>query len=153
MIRPLDLADLATARALLELQRRAYRVEAELIGYDRIPPLVEELPELQACGEEFHGWVEGQALRAAISWRRSGAELDLHRLVVDPACFRRGLGRRLVRWAVSRPGIERLIVSTGEANGPARRLYESEGFELLERVQLEERLAIVRYARRAGPSG
>lgn len=38
---PLDHRDPAMAAALVDLQRAAYRVETELIGIDRIPPLYE----------------------------------------------------------------------------------------------------------------
>jgi hypothetical protein len=51
----LDLCDQPTASELLELQRRAYRVEAELIGSFAIPALHETLAELQRCGETFLG--------------------------------------------------------------------------------------------------
>nr|MBA3333650.1 GNAT family N-acetyltransferase [Actinomycetota bacterium] len=37
----LDLSDAEVATALLELQRRAYEVEAALIGSRDIPPLTE----------------------------------------------------------------------------------------------------------------
>ena len=43
VIEPLDLADPATAADVLRVQRAAYRVEAELIGFDGIPPLHEPL--------------------------------------------------------------------------------------------------------------
>jgi len=149
MIVRLDVSDADTASHVLELQRRSYRVEADLIGYDRIPPLMEELDALLACTEEFHGWMESGRLAGAISFRRAGSEIDIHRMMVDPAWFRRGIARRLVRWASSLEGVSRLVVSTAEANGPARRLYESEGFRLLERVRVEDRLWIVRFAKDA----
>ena len=97
----LDLDDLETASALLELQRRAYRVEADLIGFDGIPPLHETLAELQQCGETFLGAMldEGK-LAGAVSWRFSERTIDIHRLVVDPDAFRRGTGSLLVRAAL-----------------------------------------------------
>ena len=49
----LDLLDASTARQVLALQRMAYRIEADLIGFDDIPPLQESLDELQACKEVF----------------------------------------------------------------------------------------------------
>src|SRR5919201_3614970 len=87
---PIDITDRETAQAVLQLQRLAYRVEAELIGSDGIPPLRETLEELRTCGEEFLGsLVEGQ-LVGAISWRFGADTIDIHRLVVHPAHFRRG---------------------------------------------------------------
>lgn len=153
MIERLDLSDDATAEAVFALQRRSYRVEAHRIGYERIPPLVETLEDLRRCGEQFLGWRESGALAAAISFKREGDLVDIHRLVVDPAWFRRGLARRLVRAVLALPGASRVIVSTGEANLPARRLYESERFRLVETVTLADGLRIARFewgARAAG---
>lgn len=58
----------------------------------------------------------------------------LQRLAVDPACQGRGIGRSLVRtsarWA-EREGARALMLNTQLDNGPAIRLYASEGFEVL----------------------
>lgn len=143
----LDPSDDSTARVLLELQRRAYRVEAALLGRDDIPALHEDLDTLRRCGEEFLGWREVGRLAAAISWKAVGDTLDIHRLVVEPAHFRRGLGRTLVRAVLGLPGFARVIVSTGAANLPARRLYESEGFRESALVEVRPGLEVVRFAR------
>lgn len=37
------------------LQHVAYRLEAELIGFDEIPPLMDTLDTLRSCGESFMG--------------------------------------------------------------------------------------------------
>lgn len=151
MITRLDPTDSATAVALLEVQRRAYRVEAERIGFDGIPPLHETLEQLQACGEEFLGWRADGRIGAAISWKRLGDMADIHRLVVDPDHFRRGLGRMLVRAVQALPGVARAIVSTGALNAPARRLYEAEGFRVVATVTLAPGVDIVRFAWVAAP--
>lgn len=51
-------------------------------------------------------------------------------LYVDPACYGRGIGRQLLRWGVSLIGPQAwTVVLTGNAR--ARRLYESEGFQVV----------------------
>jgi ribosomal protein S18 acetylase RimI-like enzyme len=125
----LDLSDRSTAVELLELQRRAYRVEADLIGSDEIPPLRETLAELQSCGETFLGARVDSVLLGAISWRCDGDTIDLHRLVVHPAHFRTGVGSALVRGALATESPARhAIVQTGASNDPALALYRREGF-------------------------
>lgn len=147
-LRRLDLGDHATASAVLDLQRRAYRVEADLIGSDGIPPLVETLDELQASGETFLGaFVDGE-LVGAISWRLDGPTLDLHRLVVDPTRFRGGVGTALVRAALEAEPAERAIVQTGAANEPAKSLYRREGFAERDEVEAAPGLRVTRFERR-----
>lgn len=150
-LRRLDIGDGATATELLELQRRAYRVEAELIGSDGIPPLTETLDELQASGETFLGAFAEGDLAGAISWRLDGDTLDLHRLVVDPGRFRGGIGTALVRAALeAEPDARRVIVQTGAANEPAKRLYFREGFTELDEVQVAPSLRVTRFAKELG---
>jgi ribosomal protein S18 acetylase RimI-like enzyme len=125
----LDVADRAVAEAVLDVQRRAYRVEADLVGFDAIPPLHESLEELQATGETFLAALVGERLAGLVSWKLEGDTLDLHRLAVDPELFRAGIGRALVRAAqAAEPEARRVIVQTGAGNDPAKALYESEGF-------------------------
>ena len=145
---PIDITDRETAQAVLQLQRLAYRVEAELIGSDGIPPLSETLEELRTCGEEFLGaLVEGQ-LVGAISWRFGADTIDIHRLVVHPAHFRRGIATALVRGTLeSEPTAKRAIVQTGAQNAPAAALYQREGFEQIEEFEVGG-LRVSRFAKR-----
>lgn len=133
----LDLSDDSVARVVIALQRRAYQVEADLIGTDAIPPLMESLDELRRSDETFLGVFVSGVLAGVVSWKRDAHTLDIHRLAVDPACFRRGIGAELVRLAqAAEPDAERVIVQTGAANEPAKTLYRREGF-----VEIGEREA------------
>jgi GNAT superfamily N-acetyltransferase len=147
-LRRLNLSDGAVAADLLELQRRAYRIEADLIGSDGIPPLQETLEELQGSGETFLGALVDGDLAGAVSWRLDGDTLDLHRLVVDPGRFRGGIGTALVRAALEEePGARRAIVQTGAGNEPAKRLYLREGFEELDEVEAAPGLRVTRFGK------
>jgi GNAT superfamily N-acetyltransferase len=148
-IRALDLGDSRTLDAIVALQRASYRIEAELLGARTLPALTETPRQLRATGERFLGAFEGDRLVGAVSWKRSGPLVDVHRMVVHPDRFRRGIaGRLLEALDAQEPDAERTIVATGAANAPARRLYERYGF-----TPVEERLAggtipIVTYERR-----
>ena len=147
----LDATDPVIASEILELQRRAYRVEADLIGSDEIPPLRETLFELQACGETFLGARAERTLVAAVSWRVIGETIDLHRLVVDPARFREGLGATLVRAALAaEAGCTRAIVQTGAANEPAKALYRAEGFSAAGELEPAPGLRVARFTKQLG---
>ena len=59
---------------------------------------------------------------------------ELGWLYVDPACYKQGVGRALVRHAVSdaKPTMK---IELLEGNTPALALYLSEGFKVIERVE------------------
>jgi len=125
----LDLGDDATLERLVELQRASYAVEAELIGAAELPPMRETAGELRCCGERFLGARDEGELVGAISFRRAGGTVDIHRLVVDPAAFRRGVATALLdALDACQADATHWTVGTGAANGPARALYERRGF-------------------------
>jgi ribosomal protein S18 acetylase RimI-like enzyme len=141
------------ARALLSLQRAAYAVEASIIGDDRIPPLRETLDELRAAPLRWLGAFDGRRLVGAIARTEDHSEVDIHRLVVDPAAHRRGVGRALVREVLALAGgHRRTIVATGRANLPARALYESLGFVPAGEREVVPRLWIAQYVRHPSPA-
>ncbi|MBA3382878.1 MAG: GNAT family N-acetyltransferase [Actinobacteria bacterium] len=145
----LDISQREVANELLALQRRAYEVEAALIEFREIPPLVETLDELRGSGETFLGAVVEGAILGAVSYRLLDGTIDLHRLVVDPARFRGGIGTTLVRAALAaEPSATRAIVQTGADNEPAKALYRREGFEQTDELEVVPGLRIARLSKR-----
>ncbi|MFC4140094.1 MULTISPECIES: N-acetyltransferase [unclassified Microbacterium] len=120
------LAD-ADVAALFRIQRDAYQVEAALIGDDRIPALSETEADLLAADLS---WIMDRdsagTIRGAVGFRVEDDEVDIDRLIVDPRCHRRGIGRRLVLDVLTNGS--RALVSTGLLNKPARSLYEGLAF-------------------------
>jgi len=136
------------AAALLELQRRAYEVEAALIGSRDIPPLTETLQELQSSNETFLAVFVAGRVVGALSYRLLGDTIDVHRLVVDPASFRAGIGTTLVRAALaSEPSATHAIVQTGAGNEPARALYLREGFQEVDEIEVLPGLRVARFSK------
>jgi ribosomal protein S18 acetylase RimI-like enzyme len=132
-VEPLDLADDATLAAVVALQRASYAVEAELIGAPSLPALIETPEQLRASGETFLGATDGETLLGAVSYKRDGDTVDIHRLVVDPGAFRRGIATALLDALERREvGADHWTVGTGAANLPARTLYERRGFAVAE---------------------
>ncbi|SDE40074.1 Acetyltransferase (GNAT) family protein [Paenibacillus sp. UNCCL117] len=130
MIRPIDLENLHELLPLLELQQLAYRIEAELIGFEEIPPLLDSPQTLRESGETFFGHYTGARLTGAVSCRQSARELTICRMMVHPDCFRMGIAGKLLQYVESlAPPGGAIIVSTGTGNIPAVALYEKHGFE------------------------
>ncbi len=144
-----DHSDADVADALLELQRRAYEVEAALIGSRDIPPLTETLEELQSSRETFLAvFVEGR-IAGTVAYRLLRDTIDIHRLAVDPTCFRGGIGTALVRaapegrafgYACDRPD--------GRRQRTSRSLYLREGFEQADELEVAPGLCVTRYCLR-----
>ncbi|TWT16148.1 GNAT family N-acetyltransferase [Planomicrobium sp. CPCC 101079] len=109
------------------IQIPAYRIEAELIGFDGIPPLKETVEDIQKSDETFIGFFEDE-LKGFISYKQEKKLIDIHRLVIHPDSFRQGIASKLITFLLSEfPGYK-FIVTTGQANIPAKKLYVSLGF-------------------------
>lgn len=135
------------AGELVALQRRAYRVEAELIGDDRIPQLSETAAELIGADLVWKTVHDDAQVVAALAYSIEEGVLEIDRLVVDPAWHRRGLARALLASLPAMP----TTVSTGRDNAPARELYASLRFTHIGDREVAPGLWVSDYAR--GRSG
>lgn len=141
MVGPFDISDVGIARRVVEIQRAAYAVEAGLIGFDGIPQLHESVEDVRRRVDlEWSGAWDAGTLAGIIAWSGTDGQVDIDRLAIDPTFGRRGHGRRLVESVIGR-GIT--VVQTGEANWPARRLYESLGFVLESTTEIGPGVVIV----------
>ena len=96
-------------------------MEAALIAANGIPQLTETLGELQAAGLVWLGTFDETGLTGAVSWRvLDDGTVDIHRLVVAPRAFRRGIATALLDALDARFPGRHALVSTGRDNGPAR---------------------------------
>jgi ribosomal protein S18 acetylase RimI-like enzyme len=129
IIEPLDLADDATAAAILDIQRAGYAVEAELIGFDGIPAMRDTKETLRAVCARFLGAHVDGVLVGVLAYEHEGEDVTIDRLVVDPRRFRCGVASALLGEVFSRASCARFVeVATGTRNLPAVRLYERHGF-------------------------
>ena len=130
---------------------RPTRLEAELIGDDRIPQLTETLEELRAAGLEWLGVADGDGLTGAVSWRvLDDGTVDIHRLVVAPRALRRGVASALLDALDATYPRSPVVVSTGSANEPALRLYRGRGFRTTAEREVLPGLSITELERRPG---
>jgi ribosomal protein S18 acetylase RimI-like enzyme len=124
-------SDIEVARRVLEIQQASYRAEADLVGHD-IPVLHETLDELQSQPLIFLGVSSNHMLAGLLGYRRNGDVVDIDRLAIDPAFFRRGLATKLMRELLVRErSARRFTVSTGYGNAPALALYARFGFTVV----------------------
>ena len=142
MIIGISIKELYMAKRILGLQKASYEVEAEIIGSRDLPPLRESVGELRDCGEEFHVYYSDGKLAGAISFKRMDGIMDIHRLMVHPAYFRKGIATELLAKIEELYPFDELIVSTGAKNGPAIRFYERHGFRKIKETMMSEGILI-----------
>ncbi|WP_440112611.1 GNAT family N-acetyltransferase [Paenibacillus sp. QZ-Y1] len=138
-IRPLSLADSETVGQLWRLQHVAYRLEAEIIGFQEIPPLMDTIETLQNCGETFYGCMDtdGELLGAVAVAEEEQNTLTITRMMVHPDHFRKGIAAALMTHVFEQhPDFPRYLVSTGTLNQPAVKLYTRFGFKPVEVIEI-----------------
>ncbi|MNJ43283.1 Acetyltransferase (GNAT) family protein [compost metagenome] len=137
MLIKLDVTNYDTARRMIEVQIPAYKVEAELIGYDGIPQLMDTVELMMQCQEKCIGYDVDGELAAFVSYEETEQEVEICRLVVHPDHFRKGIATMLVEHVVERIAQGRTIqVSTGALNFPAKGLYQAFGFRQVKDVEV-----------------
>ncbi|MBA3278590.1 MAG: GNAT family N-acetyltransferase [Geodermatophilaceae bacterium] len=114
--------DVELARELLAAQHAAHAFEAALIQDDRIPPMHEGLSDLCSASLCWLGAFVDDRLVGAVAWVEGLQEYEIDRLIVLPDSHRTGVGTWLVREVLTRAGPTHAVVSTGQANIPARPL-------------------------------
>ena len=96
MIKKFDITDIESTKEVLNIQMLSYKIEAEIIHYYDIPPLKDTIQSLQQCGEVFFGYYLNKELCGVISIKTEDRIIDIHRLMVHPKYFRKGIDRKSV---------------------------------------------------------
>jgi ribosomal protein S18 acetylase RimI-like enzyme len=129
-IQPITFTSNQEALAFLSLQMASFTVEALLIGYRPIPPVLDTIPSLMESKEVFVGYYVEENLHkelvGAISYDQQGEVVTIARLVVQPHYFRRGIASALMNEVIrvcKQQGIEHLCVTAAADNTPAISLY------------------------------
>ncbi|WP_430788951.1 GNAT family N-acetyltransferase [Virgibacillus flavescens] len=149
MIKKLNTSNKSVAAEVLEIQILAYKVEADLIGFDGIPQLNDKLESIIESKETFIGYYYKEELAGFISFVLEGSELTICRLVVNPNYFRKGIGYKLVDDVLTKfPCVNRITVSTGSKNLPAVTLYERFGFLMYKEVEVAPTIYISLFEKR-----
>jgi ribosomal protein S18 acetylase RimI-like enzyme len=130
------------AQAIVALQRRAYKVEADLLDFPALPPLQESPAVIMASREIFYGLTSRTGLLAMLATESMPDRVVISRLCVSPSSTRRGYATRLIRHILGHTE-QPILVTTGAANEPALMLYRGMGFTDFEQHETVEGLKLI----------
>ena len=142
MIKRLDNKNREIATEILSIQIPSYLVEAKIIDYYDLPPLEDTIDSLQQCQETFFAYYLQEELCGIISFKLDRTEVDLHRLIVHPEHFRKGIAQKLLDFVETIEGVKSMRVTTGAKNTPAINFYSKNGFRKLQEVKVDEHLTL-----------
>ncbi|GAA4393258.1 MULTISPECIES: GNAT family N-acetyltransferase [Brevibacterium] len=162
-VRELTAAEVAAhADELLRIQVAAFRIEAEILGHDRIPYLYETVEDITAPGLRWIADVVEHAdpstvrtgdtgsidtiaeVRGAVVLAQRQAGLFVTRVIVDPAHHRKGVASGLLGQAQELG--QRLFVITSQDNPPGIGMYRKAGFARVRDVEIDTGSILTEYA-------
>ena len=146
MIKKIDITNPDISKEVLNIQILSYNVEAKIIDFYDIPPLKDTVQSLQQCGETFYGYYLNKELCGVISIKVDDRVIDIHRLMVHPKHFRKGIAKKLLSFIeVELGSFEAIVVSTGTKNEPAVSFYLRNGFLKIEETMITECLSLTTF--------
>ena len=133
------------AKKIRRIFQISYKIEAQLLGAIKFPPLERPISAFENCANNFFGYYEDGNLVAVIEMKREENSMHIQSLVVDPDYFRRGIARKLILFVLNHFERSQFTVETGKNNSPARKLYEGFDFKLIKTYVADENIEKVRY--------
>jgi GNAT superfamily N-acetyltransferase len=131
------------ANEVLNLQKLSYRVEAEIINYDDIPPLGETINDIIDSIETYLAFYEGDEIAGVLTYEIDEDSLTICKMMVHPNHFKKGIASMLLNHIFKLDVMARRIkVSTGAKNTPAIQLYIKYGFIEVDDIKINENLSI-----------
>ncbi|MBM7693844.1 ribosomal protein S18 acetylase RimI-like enzyme [Peribacillus deserti] len=143
MIKIIAHTEIQNAEEILRIQIPAYKKEAELIGFNGIPQLKDQIHDIQQSREIFAGFYENRALCGFVSYEVKEDILDICRLVVHPEHFLKGIAGKLIQYVMeSNSHLQKVSVSTGTLNTPAMNLYKKMGFNPMSTTEIAKGITV-----------
>lgn len=125
-------ADISDAQAILDIQRAAYQIEAELYDNFDIPPLTETLEDLEDQFSDYtilKAVVDDKLVGTVRAYEDEGI-CHIGRLAVDPAMHRQGIGTALMNAIEQEFYADSYELFAGEKSVNNIKLYEKLGYEI-----------------------
>ena len=142
----IELAGIADAQEILDLQKIAYQSEAALYNDFSISPLTQSLDQMLADFQQqvvFKATLDGRIIGSVRGYLRDGT-CYIGRLIVHPEFQNRGIGTSLMnRIEQHFSEAQRYELFTGERSERNLYLYRKLGYRICRRERLTDKTAIV----------
>jgi len=143
LIKKINITNPEVSKVVLNIQIPSYKIEAEIIEFYDLPPLKDTVQSLQQCGETFFGYYLNKELCGVVSIKADDKIIDIHRLMVHPNHFRKGIAKGLLNFIETEmKNFETITVSTGTKNTPAVAFYLKNGFVKVKESKIAEQLSL-----------
>jgi ribosomal protein S18 acetylase RimI-like enzyme len=139
-------ATLGDAEAILDLQRVAYRSEAELYQDFEIPPLTQSIEDLKKTYRThiFLKAVIGDRIVGSVRAQNQNGICQIGRLIVHPDFQQKGIGTELMNRIEAVFGTaEKYELFTGHRSIGNLRLYQRLGYRECRRQVISDKLTLV----------
>jgi GNAT superfamily N-acetyltransferase len=132
----IEKAEIEDLQRILELQKLAYRKEAERYDDFTIPPLTQTIEEITSEFEStvFLKLCHGNEIAGSIRGKKEGSTCHVGRLMVHPEHRGKGFGSMLIRELencfLEDEDVRRFELFTGDQSHDNIQLYESRGYRI-----------------------
>jgi len=137
---------------ILELQKLAYKSEAEIYGDFSIQPLIQTMEEIT---EEFKNYVfikminDKEKIIGSVRAKSIGKTCFIGKLIVNPVFQNQGIGKSLMAEIEKQfTNADNFELFTGNKSMKNISLYEKLGFKIFKKEQINQKLELV-YLRKA----
>ena len=130
MIKKLNNSDVGVSNKIYAIFQASYKVEAELLKVIDFPPLKRTSQEISNSSNDFYAYYLEDNIAGVIEVDKNRIQsTHIQSLVVSPEYFRKGIGKKLVRFVLDNYTSRLFTVETGEDNEPAINLYKTFNFQ------------------------
>ena len=139
-------ADIEDAQKILELQKLAYKQEAEIYQDFNIPPLLQTLEEIKKeIGQQiFLKATDGNKIIGSVRAYSDNDSCFIGRLIVHPERQGQGIGTKLMHnIEACFPNIQRCELFTGTKSTKNIKLYKKLGYRQFKEQKIHESLTLI----------
>ena len=145
MIKQVNNKSFQIAEKIYHLFQSSYLIEAKILAVEDFPPLNRTINNIINSVNNFYAFFSNKNFIAIIEIDCKGQSTHIQSLVVSPVFFRKGIGNKMVDFALKKYSPSLFSVETGVDNAPARSLYEKYGFLEVKQWDTDHNIKKVRY--------